>query len=199
MLFSGAATAERIGFRETIRNAATTAARSRRAAAISAQRIRLRVLLERAELFWQMRIANSIAVEIDHLKTHAVFHLAVAEVVQVRPPMTVLLQVFRHMSREKNVTGIAAIHDPLRHVDARPGDVGPPAHIGHFAYRPAVDAHPHCDLRMSPERLCDLERTTRRLFGAVAKDQRHPVAGGKPHQLFIGRRRALGRSPARSR
>ena len=28
------------------------------------------------------------------------------------------------------------------------GDVGPPAHIGHFAYRPAVNSHPHRNLGM---------------------------------------------------
>ena len=105
--------------------------------------------------------------------------------------MVVLLQVFCHMSGEKNVTGIAAIHDPLRHVDARPGDIGPPVYIGHLADRSAVNAHPHCDLRMTLERLCDLERALRRLFGAVAKDQCHSIAGRKPHQLLIGRLRHL--------
>ena len=107
------------------------------------------MLLERLKLLGKLRIADSIAVKIDHAEAHAVLHFAVAQVVQMWPPMTVLLQVFRHMSREKNVTGIAAIHDPLRHVDARPGDIGPTAHIRHVAYRPAVNAHPHCDLRMT--------------------------------------------------
>ena len=40
---------------------------------------------------------------------------------------------------------------------------------------------------MLPERLGDLERTSRRLFRAVAKDQRHPVAGRQPNELFVGR------------
>ena len=39
--------------------------------------------------------------------------------------------------------GIAAIHYPLRHVDAGSGDVRAPAHIGHFAHRTAVNSHPH--------------------------------------------------------
>ena len=115
------------------------------------------------------------------------FHLALAEVVQVRLPMAILLQIFRHMFGEQDVPGIAAIHHPLRHVDSGPGDVGPPAHIGHFAHRPAVNAHPHRNLRMLPERLGDLERAPSRLFRAVAKDQRHAVAGRQPNELLVGR------------
>ena len=41
--------------------------------------------------------------------------------------------------------------------------------------------------RVLAQRLGDLERTARRLFGAVTKDQRHPVAGRQPNELFVGR------------
>ena len=40
---------------------------------------------------------------------------------------------------------------------------------------------------MLPQCLGDLERTARRLFRAVMKDQRHPVAGWQPDELFISR------------
>ena len=83
--------------------------------------------------------------------------------------------------------GVAAIHHPLRHVDPGPGEVGAPAHVGHFAYRPAVNAHPHRNFRMLPERLGDLERAPRGLFRAVTKDQRHAVASRQPNELFVGR------------
>ena len=83
--------------------------------------------------------------------------------------------------------GVAAIHHPLRHVDASPSDVGPPAHVGHLTYRPAVNAHSHAKFRVLPECFGDLERTARRLFGAVMKDQRHAVAGWQPDELFISR------------
>ena len=41
--------------------------------------------------------------------------------------------------------------------------------------------------RVLPECLGDLERTPRRLFGAVTKDQRHAVAGRQPDELFVSR------------
>ena len=41
--------------------------------------------------------------------------------------------------------------------------------------------------RVLPQRLGDLERAARRLFRAVTKDQRHPVAGRQPDELFVGR------------
>ncbi len=40
---------------------------------------------------------------------------------------------------------------------------------------------------MLPERFGDLERTMGRLFRTVMEDQRHPVAGRQPHELFVGR------------
>ena len=68
-----------------------------------------------------------------------------------------------------------------------PGEVGAPAHVGHFAYRSAVNSHPYRNFRMLPQRLGDLERAPRRLFRAVVKDQRHPVAGRQPNELFVSR------------
>jgi hypothetical protein len=37
------------------------------------------------------------------------------------------------------------------------------------------------------QRFRDLERTPRRLFRAVVEDERHPVAGRQPNELFVGR------------
>ena len=76
------------------------------------------------------------------------FHLRFAEVVQMRLPAHVVFQIVRHMFGKQNVTGIAAIHHSLRHVNARARDVGPPVHIGHFADRSAMNAHPHLDRRV---------------------------------------------------
>ncbi len=52
------------------------------------------------------------------------------------------------MPRKKDVTSIAAIHYPLRQVDARAGDIGAPVQIGHFAYRTAMNSHSHLNLRV---------------------------------------------------
>ena len=96
-------------------------------------------------------------------------------------------QIIRHVLREKNVPGVAAIHHPLRHVDAGPGDVGAPAHVGHLAHRSAVNAHAHRKFRMLLERFRNLERAPGRFLRAVAEDQRHPIAGRQPNELFVRR------------
>ena len=113
--------------------------------------------------------------------------LAFAQITQPRRPLPVLHQIIRHMLGEENVPGVAAIHHPLRHVDSGPGKIDAPSHVGHFAHGPAVNAHPDRNFRVLAERLGDLERAARWLFRAVMKDQRHPVAGRQPNELFVGR------------
>ena len=94
-------------------------------------------------------------------------------------------QIIRHVLGEKNVPGVTAIHHPLRHVDASPGDVGAPTHVGYLTHRSAVNAHAHRKLRMFLKRFGNLERAARWLFRAVAKDQGHAVAGRQPNELFV--------------
>ena len=130
------------------------------------------------------------------MEPDAVLHFALAEIVQTRRPLPVLHQIIGHVLREKDVPGVAAIHHPLRHVDAGPGDVGAPAHVGHFADRSAVNAHAHGKFRVLPERFGDLQRAPGRLLRAVAKDQRHPIAGRQPDELFVRRLRAPAPSPS---
>src|SRR5438046_6855368 len=99
-----------------------------------------------------------------------VLDLALTEVAQPRRPLPGMDQIIRYMLGEKNVAGVAAIHYPLRHVDAGPGDVGAPAHVGHLAHRSAVNAHPHGKLRMFLKRLRNLERAPGWFLRAAAKD-----------------------------
>ena len=143
------------------------------------------------EFHGQLRIANFVSVKIDHAKASAVLHFAFAQVVELRLPLAVLLQIFRHAFGEQNVPGIAAIHDPLRHVNAGPGDVGAAADIRHFAHRTAMNPHPDRDLGVLLERLRNLDRTLHRFLRIVAKDQRHPIPGRKPDELLVGRLRHL--------
>src|SRR4051812_31137457 len=98
--------------------------------------------------------------------------------IKMWPPMFELLEIFGHSPGGKNVTGIGAIHHSLRHVNAGTGDVSLAVYIYHAADWPAVDAHAHgkfCVLLFN--RTTDLERAFHWIFGAVIKDQRHPVAG----------------------
>ena len=121
------------------------------------------------------------------MEPDAVLDLAITQVAQTRRPLPVLHQIIRHVLREENVPGVAAIHHPLRHVDAGAGDVGAPAHIGHLAHRSAVNPHPHRKFRMLLQRFGNLERAPGRFLRAVAEDQRHPIARRQSDQLFVGR------------
>src|ERR1700730_8775831 len=102
-------------------------------------------------------------------------YFAFAEIVQPGRPLPMFLQIIRDMFGEQNVTGIAAIHHPLRPVNPTTGDVGASADISYFADRPALNSHSHAVLRRSLKRLCNLERALRRFLCAIPKDERHPV------------------------
>ena len=121
------------------------------------------------------------------MQPDAVLDLAFTQVAQTRRPLPGMHQIIRHVLGEKNVPGVAAIHHPLRHVDAGPGDVGASAHVGHLAHRSAVNAHAHRKFRMLLKRFGNLERAPGRFFRAVAEDQRHPIAGRQPNELFVRR------------
>ena len=121
------------------------------------------------------------------MESDAVLDLAFPQVAQTGRPLPGMHQIIGHVLGEKNVPGVAAIHHPLRHVDAGPGDVGAPAHVGHLAHRSAVNAHAHRKFRVLLERFGDLERAPGRLFRAVAKDERHSITGRQPNELFVRR------------
>ena len=76
-------------------------------------------------------------------------YFAVAEIVQVRSPLSVLLQIFRDTLGGENVPGITAIHHSLCHVNASSGDIRLIVNVRDPAYRPAVDAHAYLELRMN--------------------------------------------------
>src|SRR4030095_13535641 len=65
-----------------------------------------------------LRITQAIVVKIYHPNTDAVFDRHFAQFMQVWAPAFVVFQILRHMFAQENVTGIAAIHHPLRNVDS---------------------------------------------------------------------------------
>jgi hypothetical protein len=112
-----------------------------------------------------------------------VLHLTLAEIVQVRLPVTVLRQIFRYVPGQKNMPGIAAIHDALRHIDPCSRDVRLVINIGDLIHWAAVHSHPKPDMRMLLQCSADLERTSHRLFRAVEEQERHPVAAWYPDEF----------------
>src|SRR4030095_10290687 len=89
------------------------------------------------------------------------------------------------MFRQKDVPGIGTIHQPLRHIDSRPGDVRPVVDIGDLIDRPAVDTHAYLDMRMIFKGSANFERTSRGLFRTAEKKERHPITGRDPSEFAL--------------
>src|SRR5947209_191575 len=98
--------------------------------------------LKKLNLFWRFRIANAIAVKIDYPETNAMLHLAFAEIVQEWLPVAVMFQVFSHVSGQKNMSGITAIHHSLRDVNSGAGNISLLIQIADFVNGSAVNTHP---------------------------------------------------------
>jgi hypothetical protein len=65
-----------------------------------------------------LRIAETILVEVKQVQAQPVFDFAFTKIMQIWLPMPVLAQVVGHVSRQKNVSGIATIQHSLRNIDS---------------------------------------------------------------------------------
>ena len=130
-----------------------------------------------------MWIAEIVFVEINQVQPEPVLHFTLAEIMQIRLPVPVLGQIFRYMPGQKNMPGIAAIHDALCHVDPRSRDVRLVINIGDLIHWAAVHSHPQLDMRMLLQCSADLERTSHRLFRTVEEKERHPVSAWYPDEF----------------
>ena len=70
------------------------------------------------ELFRNLWIAETIFVEIKQVQAQSMLYLALAQIVQLRLPVPIIGQIFRHMPGQKNMPAIAAIQHPLGHIDS---------------------------------------------------------------------------------
>ncbi len=130
------------------------------------------------EFFGRFRIADFATVEIHDTDAAAVFYFAFTELVQVRLPTWIVFKVFSDVFREKNMSGITAIHHPLGNVDSSPGDIGLLVQISDFIDRAAVNSHAHPEFRMPFELLANFQCAQNRRFQSVTKNERATVAGG---------------------
>ncbi len=142
------------------------------------------------ELLRDLWVAKIIFVEVEEVQAQAVFHLTLAEIVQVRLPVPVLGQIFRHMPRQKNMPGIAAIEHPLRDIDSRSCKVRFVIHIGDSVDWTTVDPHSHLNMRMVLQGPANLERTSHRFLGAAKEKERHSVSGRHPIEFAACLRRS---------
>ena len=75
-------------------------------------------------------------------------YFAVAERMQVCLPLPGMFEIFGSVLREKNVSGVTAIHYSLRDVDPGTCDVPAFVYVQDIADRSAVHAHAHSQLRI---------------------------------------------------
>jgi len=68
--------------------------------------------------------------------------------VQERPPPLVFFKILGNVFGEKNVPGVTAIHDSLRHVNPGAGETGSFIYIDNPADWSAVDSHPKLQARI---------------------------------------------------
>src|SRR6266404_8194507 len=104
------------------------------------------------------------------------FYFTLAKLMQVRLPVRVFLEIFSDMFREQNVSGIAAIHDPLCDIDARASHVRFSGCVDDTAYGSTVYPHSQLKFRMLLERTAYFQRAFNRRFRAMIKNQRDAVA-----------------------
>src|SRR5262249_47388493 len=68
-------------------------------------------------------VADFVVVKIYHVQAFAMFGFTFTEIMQIRLPLVVLLEIFCSMLRDQNVTGVTAIHDALGDVNPGAGNI----------------------------------------------------------------------------
>ena len=92
------------------------------------------------------------------------FHFYVAELVKVGLPATPLSKIVRNAFTHEDVTGIPAIHHPLRDVDTDSGNVVALVRVLHLMDGAAMDSHPYRQTRLRAQSLANLQGAFDRLF-----------------------------------
>src|SRR5438094_286628 len=113
-------------------------------------------------------------------------HFAGAKIMQEWSPLFIFFEVFSDTLRKQNVPGVPAIHHPLRHVEAGPGEIGSFVYINNPANRSAVHPHPKLETRMLFQNAADFHRALCRPFRTRVKYQRHSIPGGDFKQTARG-------------
>lgn len=135
------------------------------------------------EFLGDLRIAETILVEVKQVQAQPVLHLVLAQIVKVRLPVAILRQIFRHMRRQKNVSGVTAVQHSLRNIDSRTRYIRFLVNIDDSVDRTTVNSHPQLDARMILQLFANLERTLGRFFRTVEENQRNPITGRHPDKF----------------
>ena len=114
-------------------------------------------------------VPDFVRVQVYKSKTGPVFHLTLAQLVQIGLPNPIILQVLRNVARKQDVSRISTIHHPLCDVDAGSGNIRLIIHVSDSADRTAMQPHADAAERISPKPFCQFHRTLSRSFRGCKK------------------------------
>src|SRR5207248_11785997 len=103
-------------------------------------------------------------------------HLHFAQAVQGWSPLVILGEGIGNSPREKHVAGVAAIHHPLRHVNAYASNVTLIIYIADWIHRAAVNPHSQLQLWVLTQLAPNPQRTTDRHIHGGEEGQHHSIA-----------------------
>ena len=82
------------------------------------------------------------------------------------------------------MTGVAAIHNPLCHVNSCARDIRLVINIRHSTHWSGVNSHTQSQSRISPQRFADFQGALHRSFRGGEEHQRHSIASREPNELL---------------
>src|SRR5262245_26038926 len=143
----------------------------------------------RLHLFRHCRIPKLLSVQVHHGDVSAMLYFTLTKFMQVRLPMRVFFQIFSDVLRQQNVSGIAAVHDPLCRVDSSASHIRFSGCVEDPTDRSTMYAHPQLQFRILLECAAYFQRAFRWRFWIIIENQRDAVASGDCEQapgLFRG-------------
>jgi hypothetical protein len=112
--------------------------------------------------------------------------LSLAQIMHGRIPFAHLLEHIGYGLRNQDVSGIPAVHCPLRNVDAGSGNVARGIDVLDSIHRARMYSHTQLHLWPLPENAVQFQSAAHWGFYVAQKDQCHAIAGGQPNELIAG-------------
>ncbi len=94
-----------------------------------------------------------------------------------------MLEIVCHVPREKNMSGISAIHHSLSDVNAGACNIGLLVQVSNLVDRATVNSHAHVKFGMTLQCLADFQRAQNWRFRSVSKNKRATIARRQTHQF----------------
>ena len=113
------------------------------------------------------------------MDTDAMLDLGFSQIMQGRLPYAHLIKHIGHGFRNQDMAGIAAVHHPLRDVDAAAGHVECGIDVFHSIHRAGMNSHAQVKLWPSPQGAVKLQSAAHRGFHIAKKTSAIPSPVGR--------------------